>query len=162
GEVALDESTAEEGGFRVGDDVKLVFTEIPPETFRISGIFRFGDTGNLAGATLAAFDPDTAQRVLNREGEWDAINVAGRKGISQVQLRNNVAAAIDSAGDGSHYEALTGEAYADEQAQDVKDNLGFFNTFLLIFALVSLFVGAFIIYNTFSIIVAQRSREVAL
>ncbi len=162
GEVAIDESTAEDGGFRVGSEVRIVFNETPPETFRVTGIFRFGDSGNLAGATLAAFEPETAQRVLNRVGEWDVIDVAGRPGLSQVQLRNNVAAALDDAGDGGAYEALTGQAYANEQAQDVKDGLSFFNTFLLIFALVALFVGAFIIYNTFSIIVAQRSREVAL
>ncbi len=162
GEVALDESTAQDGHLRIGDPVKIVFLESAPETFTLRGIFRFGDTGNLAGATLAAFDPATAQRVLNRVGEWDTIEVAGRKSFSETELRNNVAAELDSAGMDNRYEAITGTAYADEQSQDVKDNLSFFNTFLLIFALVALFVGAFIIYNTFSIIVAQRSREVAL
>ncbi len=64
--------------------------------------------------------------------------------------------------DAQKYEVLTGKKLADEQASNVKDRLGFLNTFLLVFAFIALFVGSFIIYNTFSIIVAQRSRELAL
>src|SRR5439155_10868198 len=142
--------------------VDIVFLQVPPERFTLSGVFKFGDTGNLAGATLAAFQPATAQRVMNRVGEWDQLEVAAKSGVSQTQVRDNIRTVLARHGDSRTYEAITGKQLADEQASDVQKNLSFFSTFLLIFALVALFVGAFIIYNTFSIIVAQRAREVAL
>ena len=77
--------------------------------------------------------------------------------MSQDQLRNRIAAALPSG-----TEAITGTQLADEQASDIQEGLGFLNTFLLVFAAVALFVGAFIIFNTFSILVAQRTRELAL
>src|SRR5438270_2290721 len=161
-QVALDETTAKTAKVGVGDSVRIVFLSVPPQQFTISAVFRFGDAGNLAGATLAAFEPTTAQRVLGKVGVWDAIDVAGDSGLTQTQLADHLTARLQQVGVGNRYEAITGAALAKETSNDVKSNFSFLNTFLLIFALVALFVGSFIIYNTFSIIVAQRSRELGL
>ncbi len=173
-EVALDRATAESGKFRIGDSVSISFLSVPPQSFTLVGVLDFGGNENgLAGATLAAFTPARAQVLLNRcpgatgvlecptgAGSWDQIEVLGAKGTSEIEVRNSIRADFQSAG--LKYDVITGQQLADEQVANVKQNLSFFNTFLLIFALVSLFVGAFIIYNTFSITVAQRTRELGL
>jgi putative ABC transport system permease protein len=82
--------------------------------------------------------------------------------LSQVQLRDRLTANLDRAGVGGSYEAITATALAQESSNNIKSNLSFFTDFLLAFALVALFVGAFSIYNTFSIVVAQRAREFGL
>ena len=161
-QVALDETTASKAKVDVGDTVRIVFLTVPPEQFTVSAVFRFGDAGNLAGATLAAFEPATAHRVLNKVGVWDEIDAAARPGLSQTQLRDALTARLSAVGASTRYEAITQQALAKETASNIKQGLSFFNTFLLIFALIALFVGAFIIYNTFSIIVAQRGREIGL
>ena len=111
---------------------------------------------------MAAFTPPEAQRVTNRVGQWDRIDVRADPGVSQTEVRDNIRKALADAGDTKKYQAITADDYAKEQANTIKDNLSFFNTFLLVFALISLFVGAFIIYNTFSITVQQRGRELGL
>lgn len=156
GEVAIDAATAKEQGFEVGEEVTVLF-EGPSETFTIAGIAGYGDADNLAGATLAAFDLPTAQRALDAEGEFDSISVAGEEGVRAADLRDRITAVLPEG-----VEAQTGTAVAAEQADAIKDSLGFFNTALLIFAAISLFVGAFIIFNTFNILVTQRTRELAL
>src|SRR5207248_1155176 len=161
-QVALDETTASKAKVGVGDTVRIVFLTVPPEDFNVSAVFKFGDAGNLAGATLAAFEPTTAQRVLNKVGVWDEVDAAGKSGLSQTQVRDALTTKLQQVGVADRYEAITQEALAKETANNVKQGLSFFNTFLLVFALVALFVGAFIIYNTFSIIVAQRTRELGL
>ena len=161
-QVALDETTARKAKVDVGDTVRIVFLTVPPEDFKVSAVFKFGDAGNLAGATLAAFEPTTAQRVLNKVGVWDSIDAAGKTGLSQTQVRNALTASLQRVGVADRYEAITQKDLSQETANNIKQGLSFFNTFLLIFALVALFVGAFIIYNTFSIIVAQRTRELGL
>jgi putative ABC transport system permease protein len=165
-QVGLDRTTASDAGFRIGDQVQIAFAATPPREFRLSGVFRFGgnDQG-LAGATLAAFTPATAQAVFNapaQQGTWDEFDVRATAGLSQAQLRDRLNASLRRAGLGGQYESITGAQLASEQSGNVKANLSFFNTFLLVFALVALFVGAFIIYNTFSITVAQRIQELGL
>ena len=174
-QVALDETTAEEAGFteKAVEDcandggcadarAQIVFLQHPPEAFDVVGIFKFGTAGNLAGATLAAFDIPTAQEVLSREGQFDVIRIAGEPGVSQTELRREVREAVRELPNGDSIQVLTGAQLAKETSDDIRENLSFFNTFLLVFALIALFVGAFIIYNTFSIIVAQRARELGL
>ena len=161
-QVALDRTTADKAKAKVGDQVRIVFQTVPPQTFAVSAVFRFGDAGNLAGATLAAFEPTTAQLVLGRVGQWDQIDAVAASGLSQQQLRDRLTASLDRAGVGGRYEAITATALAQETSSDIKKNLSFFSNFLLVFALVALFVGAFSIYNTFSITVAQRAREFGL
>jgi putative ABC transport system permease protein len=154
--VAIDAHTAQKQGFHVGDKVKILFQGSPQE-FTVSGILGFGSADNLAGATLAGFDLATAQKVLNREGVFDQIDVVAAPGVSPQDLRDRIRAAIDP-GD----EALTGKELAEDTSKSIGQLVGFINTALLAFAFVALFVGSFIIVNTFSIILAQRARELAL
>ena len=156
GEVAIDIGTAEEFGFRLGDRIRVLF-EGPTAEFTIVGFAGFGKADNLAGATLAAFDLRTAQRVLGAEDRFDAIDVVGEDGIRPTELRTRVAAVVPSGTD-----VITGDAVAAEQASSVEEGLSFFNTVLLVFAAVALFVGAFTIFNTFNILVTQRTRELGL
>jgi putative ABC transport system permease protein len=156
GEVAVDASTARKAGFHVGDRVRILF-QGPPRAFTIVGIVGFGQADNLAGATLAGFDLATAQQVLNRVGSYDEIDVVAAPGVSPEALRDRVAATVES-----RYEVLTGKQLAEDQAKAVGQFTKFINYALLAFAFVALFVGSFIIVNTFSIILAQRSRELAL
>jgi len=156
GEVLMDAGTAKEHDFTVGDTVRILF-EGPPSDFTVVGVAGFGAADNLAGATLAVFDRATAQRVLNKVGAFDTIDAVADESVSPLELRARVQNALP---DG--FEARTGAQVADEQAKQVQDALGFFSTFLLVFAGISLFVGAFMILNTFSILVAQRTRELGL
>ncbi len=155
-EVLMDAGTAKKHDFVVGDKVRILF-QGPPGDFTIVGIAGFGAADNLAGATLAVFDTPTTQKVLAKVGRYDTIDVVGDGTVSALDLRNRVQSALPGG-----YEALTGTQVGDEQSDQIKEALGFFNTFLLVFAGISLFVGAFMILNTFSILVAQRTRELAL
>ncbi len=155
-EVAVDARTASKQGFNVGDRVK-VLSQGPARTYTVSGIVGFGKADNLAGATLAVFDLRTAQRVLDSLGKFNEVDVVGQSGVTPEQLRDRVAAAIPS-----RFESITGDDQAQRSAKEIQDGIGFFSTALLAFAGVALFVGAFLIFNTFSIIVAQRTRELAL
>jgi putative ABC transport system permease protein len=155
-QVAIDAATAAKHDLSVGDRVQVLFVG-PPQEFTISGIVGFGNADNLAGATLAVFDVQTAQEVFGHPNEYDELNVVGETGVSADELRDRVAARLP---DG--YEAVTGATIAQQNSDQLKQALGFLQTALLVFAFVALFVGAFIIFNTFSIIVAQRTRELAL
>jgi putative ABC transport system permease protein len=155
-EVVVDARTASKQDFKVGDRVKILF-QGPARTFTISGIVGFGEADNLGGATLAGFTLPTAQQVLNRPGQFDEIDVVAQPGVTQSELRDRIAAAVPS-----KYEAVTGVDQAKRSADEINNALGFFTTALLAFAGIALFVGAFLIFNTFSIIVAQRTRELAL
>jgi putative ABC transport system permease protein len=156
-EMAIDAKTAEDTGYKVGDQVKVLF-QGPARSFTISGIIGFGDADNLGGARLVGFDLATAQEVMNREGRFDEIDAAAQAGVTPEQLRDRIRAAVDP-----KYEVLTGEELAADQAAAINDTIGrFLGTALLAFAFVALLVGAFLIFNTFTIIVAQRTRELAL
>jgi putative ABC transport system permease protein len=156
-EMVVDAQTAEKHGFAVGDRVKVLL-QGPARTFTVSGIIGFGSAGNLGGATLAGFTLPTAQEVLNREGRFDEIDVVAADGTTSEQLRDRVRAVLDP-----RYEVLTGEELSAAQAAAINDTIGrFLSTALLAFAFVALLVGGFLIFNTFTIIVAQRTRELAL
>ncbi|SFK91414.1 ABC transporter permease [Geodermatophilus ruber] len=156
GEVVLDAATAEKTGYAPGDPVTVLFADGPRE-FTVSGVLGFGDADNLAGATMAAFDLRTAQQLLGKEGVYDSIAVRADSGISPEELRDRVTAALPAG-----LEAVTSDEVVAESSEAVADALGFFTTALLGFAAISLLVGALIIWNTFSILVAQRTRELAL
>lgn len=183
-EVVLDDRTAERAGYEVGDQVTIVpstaMTELsagdigadlesgggrpagPPPDLRLQpelvGIAGFPGGGSLNGATYAAFDTATAQRLfLDGDDAFTDLWVTAESGVTQAELRDAVAAELP---DG--LEAVTGDDAADESATELLDAVSFLTTFLLIFAGIALVVGAFLIVNTFSILVAQRSRELAL
>ncbi len=156
GQVVVDAATAKKYQLAVGQTIKILF-QGPPAEFTIVGTAGFGTADNLAGATLALFDTNTAQHVLGKEGVFDEIDVVADPAVTQTQLRARIQDALPKG-----VEAVTSTSVADEQSKQLQDALGFFRTALLVFAFIALFVGAFIIFNTFSIIVAQRTRELAL
>ena len=155
-EVTIDAGTARRNDFQVGDRIKILFGGSARE-FRLVGTFGFGRADGFLGATLAAFDTPTAQELLNRRGVFDSIEVLADAGISDEVLRGRIAQVLPPG-----VEAVTGTTAAEEDNDSIGTFLNGFTLFLLAFAFVSLFVGAFIIFNTFSIIVTQRTRELAL
>ena len=155
-DVVMDAATAQKYHFTVGDRVRVLLAG-PPQTFRISGIVKFGTASNLAGATIAAFNLPTAQKVFGAVGRYDAVDVLTTPGADKKSVQHAIAAALPKG-----VEVVTGQTVANEQASDINQALSFFSTALLVFAFISLFVGGFTIFNTFSITVGQRTRELAL
>lgn len=155
-QVVVDSGTADTHDIGVGDRVEILF-EGPPGEFEVVGVAGYGDGGSLFGATFALFDLPTAQRVLGREGELDSVSVVADEGESGTALANRITAALPEG-----VEAVPAATVITEQQDQVGEGLGFLRTVFLVFAFVALFVGAFIIFNTFAIIVAQRTRELAL
>jgi putative ABC transport system permease protein len=157
GELVLDKGAADKGDLVIGETV-TVLTQTGPHEFPLVGIARFGSADSPGGATVAIFDLATAQEVLlGRAGELDAVMVDATEGVDEVDLTARVAAVLP---DG--VEALTGTQITEENQDVMEEGLTFFNTFLLVFAAIALVVACFTIYNTFQIVVTQRSREMAL
>jgi putative ABC transport system permease protein len=156
GEVVVDAVTAREHDFALGDRIKILFRG-PTEEFTVVGITGFGEADNLAGATLAIFEETTAQRVFGKVGRFDSIEAKAAEGVSTAELRDRIVTVVPEG-----VEVITSKQVADESAKAVSQALGFLSTALLVFGGIALFVGGFIILNTFSILVAQRTRELAL
>ncbi len=157
-DVVMDAATAKSYNFSVGQQVRILGGGLKAaETFTITGIAQFGTADNLAGQTLAAFTLPTAQRVVGEPGLYGFISVVAKPGADKAAVQRSIAQILPS-----DAEVVTGQTIIGEDENAVSQGLSFFNTALLIFALISLFVGAFTIYNTFSIIVGQRTRELAL
>jgi putative ABC transport system permease protein len=158
GDVVMDAATADNYGFSVGQRVRiLTAASRGAQTFTITGIAQFGTADNLAGATLAAFTRPTAQRLVGETGLFDFIDVIAKPGADKAAVQRSIAQALPT-----DAEVVTGQTVINEEQTTVSQALSSLNTVLLIFALISLFVGAFTIFNTFSIIVGQRTRELAL
>jgi len=155
-EVVLDKQSADAEGFEVGDTVTVAGKESARE-YTITGIATLGDVDSFGGASTAIFTLAEAQRITGKPAELDQISVAAAEGTSPEQL----AAALSDELPGS-VEAETGAQNVQSQQEDVGEFIGFLKTALLIFAGVALFVAAFLIFNTFSITVAQRTREFAM
>jgi putative ABC transport system permease protein len=155
-DVVMDKGTATKYHFRVGDRVR-VLSGGPPQRFTITGIMTFGTADNLAGATLAGFSLPTAQALFNTRGDYDTIDVLAKPGADNVRLQRAIAKILPPG-----VQVVSGQTVASELSSAVGNALSFLSTALLVFALISLFVGAFTIFNTFSITVGQRTRELAL
>lgn len=156
GEVALDITTAKKAGFVAGDDMTVLLASGRQQVM-ITGTVGLGSNDNVGGASIVAFPQAQAERLLGRPGEYDDLRVAAADGVSTTELQSRLTKALPTG-----IEVVTGTQVAAESATAVKSGLGFFTTFLLVFAGVALFVGAFLIFNTFSMLVAQRQRELAL
>jgi putative ABC transport system permease protein len=157
GEVVIDVGTAKRQHLHVGDSVGIVATGAL-HRYRIVGLARWGSVDSLGAATMAAFDLRTAQRIFHKQGEIDTVSFAAKNRVDPARARAAVATALAGT-------ATTVRTAKDADPFDFKGLLGFvtfIKVFLLGFAGVALFVGAFIIFNTFSITVAQRAREFAL
>jgi putative ABC transport system permease protein len=158
-QVVLDERTAERAGYRLGDRVSIVTSSKALDVHPIVvGLAGFREGGSLNGATYAAFDTPTAQQLfLDGQDAFNVIWVTAKDGVSQEELTAQAKGVLP---DG--FEALTGDDAAEEAAGPLLQGIDFLTTFLLIFAGIALVVSSYIIVNTFSILVAQRSRELAL
>src|SRR3954470_20394848 len=158
-EVVLDESTADRAGYHLGDPVPIVTaTQTLDVRPTLVGIAGFREGGALNGAPYAGFDTPTAQRLfLDGQDAYNTFWITAKDGVSQEQLTDQAKAVLP---DG--LEAVTGDDEADARAGPLLSGIDFLTTFLLIFAGIALVVSSYIIVNTFSILVAQRSRELAL
>ena len=157
-EIALNASLAERGEFQVGQRIE-VLTLQPKKSFTLVGIFGYsGDRATLGGETTVAFTEPVAQElVLGAPGKYTDVVIEAEPGADQAALRGAVQSAV-----GEGYVVRTGEEVAQVQASDVSGFVGVVKNVLLGFAGVTLFVGIFLILNTFSILVAQRTGELAL
>ena len=155
-EVVIDKATADKYHFRVGDKVRMLLAG-PTRTFTITGIVTFGSDDNLVGATLAAFYLPTAQQLFGSVGHYDTINVLAKPGADNVALENQIRKVLPHG-----VQVLSGQQIANQLSSSISQALGFLTALLLIFAFISLLVGGFTIFNTFSITVGQRTRELAL
>ena len=157
GEVVLDRASAETAGVAPGDQVTVLVPD--PVDVEVVGIVTFGDDDSIGSTTFVAFELAEAQRLLlGSDDQVTGVIVAAADGVSQDELVRRLDPVLPSG-----TEAITGEALTAEMEADIEsDFLGFFETALLIFAVVALLVATFTIVNTFSILVAQRTRESAL
>jgi putative ABC transport system permease protein len=155
-EVATDQATAERAKLRLGEQMRVAGST-PARSYTIVGIVKFAGSQSFGGTAAAIMTLMEAQRVVGKRGRFDQLNVAARPGVTPTELRDRIRAILPST-----VAVRTGAQEAAKDTSDLESNLGFLRTFLLIFAYVSLFVGAFIIFNTFSITVAQRTREFGL
>ncbi|HEY7707852.1 MAG TPA: FtsX-like permease family protein [Gaiellaceae bacterium] len=154
-EAVIDAGTADKQGYGVGDTVKIATLQ-PVRDFRVSGIAQYGDVSSLGTTTFAVFTIPTAQELLDREGQFDAISVAAVSGVTPEQLVEEIEPILPATA-----QVRTGAEEAEEAAGEVGEFTSFIRYFLLAFGAVALFVGAFVIFNTMSITVAQRTRELA-
>jgi len=155
-ELAIDEATAERANLKLGEQM-LIAGSVPAKRYTIVGIIKFGGGQSFGGAGAALLIPAEAQRVVGEQGRFDQIDVAAKAGVTPSQLRGRVRAVLPPA-----VEVQTGAQQAATESAELESDLSFLRTFLLVFAYVALVVGAFIIFNTFSITVAQRTREFGL
>ncbi|MFI5047584.1 MAG: FtsX-like permease family protein, partial [Acidimicrobiia bacterium] len=156
GEIAMDAATARDNGFAVGDRVRVLL-DGPAREFDIVGLFGFGDRFDFGAVTFAAFDLTTAQDAFDAQRSLDRIYVQREPGVPELALQQRLERQL---GDG--FEVLTVSQATQQLGQPVRDFLGFFTFALLGFAAIGVVVGAFVIFNTFTILVTQRTRELGL
>jgi putative ABC transport system permease protein len=155
GEMVIDKSTAGKKDISVGDIIG-VQAEEKTELFRVSGLVKFGGASSLGGATLSGFNLVTAQRLFDKVGKLDQIRARAKPGVTPQKLAASISRILPP-----ETQVRTGEAQAREDAKDTETFLNFLQDFLLAFGGIALFVGAFVIANSLSITIAQRTRELA-
>ena len=157
-DVVIDRASFEHGGYRLGETVRVV-TQAGSQPYRLTGVVTYGGANSgTGGAEVVGFSASTAGRVLGTDGRYSMVTVTAAPGVSQQQLAANIRSAVHD----GNVEVLTGTAAANDARQASGTSLQFINMFLMVFAIVALVVGSFVIYNTFSITLAQRSKDTAL
>jgi putative ABC transport system permease protein len=154
-EASIDEATADREGLEIGGTLRIA-GEAGVKAYRIVGLQRLGDTSS-GGAGTAQLTLPEAQRLTGKEGEFDGISVQAAPGVSPEELSRRIRQVLPP-----RVLVETGTQAAARQSQDVKDDLSFFRIILLVFGGVALLVGSFLIFNTFSITIAQRIRELGM
>jgi putative ABC transport system permease protein len=155
GQVVIDKGTAENHGYGVGDRIGAA-ADGPTRQYTITGVARYGTVNSVGGATIAVFDVPTAQALLGKRGQYDTIFVAARDGVSSDELVRDLRPVVPAAA-----QVKTGQQQADSDSKDTQEGTKFVQYFLLGFGFIALGVGAFVIFNTLSITLAQRIRELA-
>ena len=156
-EIAIDAASAKRAGYRIGDRVPIVL-QGPSQTFTLAGIVAFGGSSSTGGMSIVAFEPRTAQRLLMEQPDsYRQIDVHAREGVSQRKVRDAIAKVLPAG-----IEAVTGREASAAASGDLRSSLEIFPRLLLWFSVLAVFIGSFIIVNTFSILIAQRTRELAL
>jgi putative ABC transport system permease protein len=154
-EIDIDSSTASKKNYKVGDDIGVV-ARGPVQHYQIVGTVEIGGVSSLGGATIAIFTLPEAQRVFNKVGQYDSISVAAKHGYSPQDVVNQIKPLL-----GPSAQVKTGQQQAQQATKDTSGFLNIFQDFLLAFGGIALFVGSFVIANTMSITIAQRTRELA-
>ena len=154
-DIVIDSGTAENEGYKVGDKISAS-AEGPTRSFTITGTAKFGSVDSIGGATFAVFDVPTAQSMLKKEGQLDSIFIAAKDGVADADVAKQVEPLLPSSAT-----VRTGEEQGAADAEETNDGLAFIKYLLLAFAAISLIVGSFVIFNTLSMTVAQRMRELA-
>ncbi|HZO63227.1 MAG TPA: FtsX-like permease family protein [Gaiellaceae bacterium] len=156
GQVVIDRKTAGKKDIEVGDHIRIE-AQGAAQPFTVSGLVRFGSSGlDIGGATLAGFDLPTAQKLFRKEGRLDQIRVARKSGVSESRLLAAIRDILPP-----QTQVRSGSAQAETDASDTNAFTSFLQKFLLSFGIIALFVGSFVIANSLSITVTQRTREFA-
>jgi len=155
-EVVVDAVTARRADLAVGDTVKVLLKG-PARTFTLVGTIGLGDTEGFGGASVVCFDPASAQRFVGTPGTWTGLALASDGSVSDTELEQRVEKVLPKG-----FEALTQQQQIDDTSKDIKEGLSVITTVLQVFGYIALFVGMFLIFNTFSMLVAQRTKELAL
>jgi putative ABC transport system permease protein len=155
GQVVVDKGTAKDHGYDVGDKIGVAANG-PTRQYTITGLAKYGKENSIGGATIAVFDVPTAQALLEKRGQYDTIFAAARDGVSNEQLVSDLTPVVPASA-----QVRTGQEQADKDSKDTQDQTKFVQYFLLGFGFIALGVGAFVIFNTLSITLAQRIRELA-
>ncbi|MQY16594.1 hypothetical protein SRB5_67960 [Streptomyces sp. RB5] len=156
GEVAIDAKTATRTGYHIGDTVRLSVNG-PIREEKVTGIFTTDDGNVAAGGSLVLFDTATAQQLFTAEGEFSSIEITAKGGVDQAELKQQAERILPE-----EAKAVTAHKLASDQAAMVQTQMDGLRTGMLAFAGISLFVGVFLIANTFTMLVAQRAKELAL
>jgi putative ABC transport system permease protein len=154
-EVDIDSSTASKHDYKLGQQIGVV-ARGPVDKFRIVGTVEIGGVSSLGGATMAIFTLPRAQQLFDKEGKYDQISVAARQGYTRQEVVNAIKPLL-----GPSAQVRTGQGQAQQATKDTSGFLNIFQDFLLAFGGIALFVGSFVIANTLSITIAQRTRELA-
>lgn len=151
-EASIDKAAAEGGGLHLGETIELI-GQGAAEKFRLVGFTKLG-SASFGGASIAQVTLPVAQRLTHKRGRFDQISVAAADGVSAETLKRRIAREMPG---GVRVE--TAKENADRASEEIRENLSFLQTFLLVFGFIAVFVGSFLIFNTFSITVAQRVSE---
>jgi putative ABC transport system permease protein len=154
-EASIDESTADREDLAIGDTLRIA-GQAGVKEYEIVGVQRLGSTSS-GGSSTAQLTLEEAQRLTEKEGQFDGISVEAAEGVSPDELARRIDQVLPE-----RLTVETGAQAAERQSQDIKDDLSFFRIVLLVFGGVALLVGSFLIFNTFSITVAQRIRELGM
>ncbi len=153
GEASLDKAAAESADLEIGDTLKII-GQGKAQPFKLVGLTQLGTSASFGGASIAQVTLPVAQALTHKRGAYDQISVAAAGGVPAKVLKRRIEAVLPSSA-----RVETATESADRSSEEIHENLGFLTTILLVFGFVAVFIGGFLIFNTFSITVAQRVSE---